>query len=110
MELVSAMTNHINKEIRRAIKVMKNGKAADVVGVTAKAIKDSINRSAELLHKLFSNLGGRINTSRLERRITGDAVKERDLQECGNYREIILLSVSGKIFSRIMSFWRECEC
>lgn len=69
--------NHIKKEIGRAIKVMKDGKAADVVGVTAKAIKDSINRSAELLHKLFSNLGGRINTSRLERRIPGDAVKER---------------------------------
>lgn len=50
------MTNHINKEIRRAIKVMKDGEAADVVGVTAKAIKDSINRSAELLHKLFSSL------------------------------------------------------
>ena len=43
-------------------------------------------------------MGQRRNTDGMERRVP----KKRDLQECKNYRGIILLSVPGKILNRII--------
>ena len=90
-------------EIRKAIKALKNNKAPGPDGVPAEALKASIQVSTEMLYELF----GKIWISEVvPKDWTCSHIvklpKKGTLDQCKNYRGISLLSVPGKVLSRIM--------
>lgn len=90
-------------EIRKAISLLRNGKAAGPDNVPAEAIKASINTSTDALHTLFSKIWEEeeIPPDWKEGYLT-KIPKKGDLSNCQNYRGIMLLSVPGKVFNRVL--------
>nr|KAG5693079.1 hypothetical protein BaRGS_010638 [Batillaria attramentaria] len=91
------------QEIVRAIKKMKNGKAAGPDGIPAEALKADVETTAEMLLPLFEKIWNEeeIPTDWKEGHII-KLPKKGDLGNCDNYRGITLLSIPGKIFNRIL--------
>jgi endonuclease/exonuclease/phosphatase family metal-dependent hydrolase len=91
------------EEIKNAIKLLKDRKAAGPDGIPAEAIKADKDISTELLYKLLGKIWEKeeIPTDWKEGYLV-KLPKKGDLQECTNYRGIMLLSVPGKILSRII--------
>ena len=90
-------------EIKKAIKKLKNGKAAGPDGIPSEALKVDVEATAEILLPLFRKIWE-------EEEIPHDwkeghiikLPKKGDLSKCDNYRGITLLSNPGKIFNRII--------
>ena len=91
------------EEIKIALKTLKNNKAAGPDNIPAEVLKADIDLSAKsflpLIHKIWNNeicpedwINGHITI----------LPKKGDLTQCGNYRGIMLLSVPGRILSRII--------
>ena len=91
------------EEIVRAIKRMKNGKAAGPDGIPAEALKADVETTAAMLLPLFEKIWNmeEIPADWKEGHII-KLPKKGDLSNCDNYRGITLLSVPGKIFNRIL--------
>ena len=90
-------------EIEKAIHHMKRGKASGPDKIPAEAIKADIETSTEILRDLFGKIWEQdeIPTEWKE----GYPVKlpkKGDMQECNNYRGIMLLSVPGKVLNRVI--------
>lgn len=91
-------------EITSAIKSLKCNKAAGLDGIPAEAFKHGGNGMVLQLQQL-------INKIWLEESIPGDlknaaivtVFKKGDKSDCDNYRGISLLSIAGKIITRILS-------
>ena len=90
-------------EIRRALKELKNGKAAGVDNITAELLKVDTNLTAEALQPLFVNIW---NSEEFpEDWMEGIIVKipkKGDLKECKNWRGINLLCAVSKAFTKIV--------
>ena len=91
------------EEIKLALKTLKNNKAAGPDNIPAEVLKADTEITAKsflpLIHKIWNNeicpedwINGHITI----------LPKKCDLTQCGNYRGIMLLSVPGKILSRII--------
>ena len=91
------------EEIERAIKVQKKGKAAGPDEIPAEAIKGDMKTAVEILYELFGKIWEKeeIPTEWREGTVI-KLPKKGDLRECTNYRGIMLLSVPGKVFNRIL--------
>ena len=90
-------------EVRKAIQSLKNGKAAGEDEVTAEMLKIETEFTPKLLQKIFHRIWESENLP--EEWKTGLIVKlpkKGDLTDCGNWRGIMLLSVTSKVFSRIV--------
>ena len=91
------------EEIKKAIESLNDGKAAGEDQVTAEMLKIEKENTPKILQKIFSNIW---ETEELPCEwSTGLIVKlpkKGDLSECGNWRGIMLLSITSKIFSRIV--------
>ena len=90
-------------EIEKAIHHMKRGKASGPDKIPAEAIKADTETSTEMLHDLFGKIWEQeeIPTEWKE----GYPVKlpkKGNMQDCKNYRGIILLSVPGKVLNRVI--------
>jgi hypothetical protein len=91
------------EEIRKAIILMKKGKAAGPDGIPAEALKANLDASVEMLYPLFEKIWE-------EEDVPADwkeghlikLPKKGDLSNCSNYRGITLLSVPGKVFNRVL--------
>ncbi|XP_073695611.1 uncharacterized protein [Garra rufa] len=91
------------EEIRKAITLLKNGKAAGPDNIPAEVLKVDQDTVAEMLYPLFEKIWE-------EEEIPNDwkegylikLPKKGDLSNCNNYRGITLLSVPGKVFNRIL--------
>ncbi|KAK7113089.1 hypothetical protein V1264_012440 [Littorina saxatilis] len=91
------------EEIRKAITLLKNGKAAGPDDIPAEALKADIGASVEMLYPLFERIWD-------EEDVPADwkegylvkLPKKGDLSNCSNYRGITLLSVPGKVFNRVL--------
>ena len=90
-------------EIEKAIQHMKRGKASGPDKIPAEAIKADIETSTEILHDLFGKIWEQeeIPTEWKEGYLV-KLPKKGDMQECKNYRGIMLLSVPGKVLNRII--------
>jgi hypothetical protein len=90
-------------EIIRAIKKMKNCKAAGPDGILAEALKSDVETTADMLLPLFENIWEEeeIPTDWKDGHII-KLPKKGVLSSCENYRGITLLSVPGKVFNRIL--------
>ena len=82
---------------------MKRGKASGPDKIPAEAIKADIETSTEILHDLFGKIWEQeeIPTEWKEGYLV-KLPKKGDMQECKNYRGIMLLSVPGKVLNRII--------
>lgn len=91
------------QEIREATARLKNRKAAGPDGIPAEALKADIDTSVEMLHPLFAKIWEKEEgpTDWKEGYLV-KIPKKGDLSQCYNYRGIMLLSVPGKIFNRIL--------
>ena len=91
------------EEIMKAIKKLKNGKAAGPDEIPSEALKADAEATAEMLLPLFRKIWE-------EEEIPHDwkeghiikIPKKGDLSKCDIYRGITLLSTPGKIFNRII--------
>ena len=91
------------EEIKKAITLMKNGKAAGPDDIPAEALKVDLNTSVEMLYPLFERIWEEedIPTDWKEGHLI-KLPKKGDLGNCNNYRGITLLSVPGKVFNRVL--------
>jgi hypothetical protein len=91
------------EEIRKAITLMKNGKAAGPDDIPAEALKANLNTTVEMLYPLFERIWEEedIPTEWKEGHLI-KLPKKGDLGNCNNYRGITLLSVPGKVFNRVL--------
>lgn len=91
------------EEIKKAILLLKNGKAAGPDSIPAEALKADPDAMAETLYPLFGKIWEEeeIPTDWKESYII-KLPKKGDLSKCSNYRGITLLSVPGKVFNRVI--------
>ncbi len=91
------------EEIRKAITLLKNWKAAGPDDIPAEALKADLNLSVEMLYPLFEKIWEKeeVPTDWKEGYLT-KLPKKGDLSNCNNYRGVTLLSVPGKVFNRIL--------
>ena len=91
------------EEVRWAIHTLKNGKAAGPDDFPAEALKAAPYTSAAMLWKIIERIWK-------EEKVPQDwkegflvkLPKKGDQSECENHRGIMLLSLQGKVFNRIM--------
>ena len=103
VELDVEMGDITVEEIKNAIKSQKNRRTGGNDYITAELIKADIDTSAAALHKLFNVIWNeeKVPLSWKESQIV-KIPKKGNLTECNNWRGISLLSVPGKIFSRVI--------
>ena len=91
------------EEIKNALKLLKNGKAAGPDSIPAEALKADPEIMAEMLHPLFLKIWEKeeVPVDWKEGYLI-KLPKKGDLSNCANYRGITLLSVPGKVFNRIL--------
>ena len=91
------------EEIRKAISLLKTGKAPGPDEIPAEAIKADMDTSIEMLYDLIWKIW---DTEEIpigwKAGYLVKIPKKGDLQECRNYRGIMLLSVPGKVINRII--------
>jgi len=91
------------QEVRKAIKSLKNGKAPGIDMVTAEMLKAEDKETPRILTQLFGKIWEDENIP--EEWKTGLIVKlpkKGVLSDCNNWRGITLLSLTSKIFSKII--------
>ncbi|RUS88821.1 hypothetical protein EGW08_003451 [Elysia chlorotica] len=103
-EPLSINTNAPSKaEITNAIKSLKSGKAAGPDGIPPEALKADIQTPTEMLHPLLNKIWEQECVPEDWKK--GHLVKlpkKGDLSSCNNWRGIMLLSIPGKVLTRIM--------
>ena len=92
------------KEVERALAQMKSGRAAGICGIPAELLSAGGDAVLRDLVAVFHNIW---NTSEIpsdwRRSLIVPIFKRKgDPRDCNNYRGISLLSVPGKVFSRVI--------
>ena len=91
------------EEVTAAIKAMKSGKAPGADGVTAEMLKADVNVTAPILTEIFRQIWeeGQIPEA-WKTGLIFKLPKKGDLGDCNNWRGITRLSLTSKVFSRIV--------
>nr|KAG5689255.1 hypothetical protein BaRGS_006375 [Batillaria attramentaria] len=90
-------------QIIKAIKSLKSGKAAGPDGIPPEALKADIQTSTDMLHPLLRKIWESESVPQDWKK--GHLVKlpkKGDLSSCSNWRGIMLLSIPGKVLTRII--------
>ena len=91
------------QETMKAIKSLKAGKAAGPDGIPPEALKADIQTSTDMLHPLLVKIWETETVPEEWRKgLLVKLPKKGDLSSCNNWRGIMLLSIPGKVLSRIM--------
>ena len=91
------------QETMKAIKSLKAGKAAGPDGIPPEALKADIKTSTDMLHPLLVKIWETETVPEEWRKgMLVKLPKKGDLSSCNNWRGIMLLSIPGKVLSRIM--------
>ena len=91
------------EEIEQAVKKTKNRKAPGIDIITAEVLKAGGKPMTEMLHKIFNAIWVQEKTPKdWVRMLVTPIHKKGDKLNPGNYRAISLLSIPGKVFSRIL--------
>ena len=90
------------EEVKRALRHLKNGKAAGPDSIPPEAIKADLETSAEMVYNMFVKIweANEIPDDWKEGYLI-KLPKKGDLKECKNWRGIMLLSTAGKVLNRI---------
>ncbi|GFR83528.1 retrovirus-related Pol polyprotein from type-1 retrotransposable element R2 [Elysia marginata] len=90
-------------EIKKAITALRNGKAAGPDEIPPEAIKADMETSVNLLYDLLGKIWIKEEMQAEWREgIVIKLPKKGDLSNCNNYRGIMLLSVPGNVFNRVI--------
>ena len=90
-------------EIQKAIKSLKNNKAAGVDTLNAELIKADTNTASKIFHHLFTNIWVNENIPPdWSKGLIVKILEKGDLQNCDNWRGVTLLSVPSKVFCKIL--------
>ena len=91
------------EEVTATIKAMKSGKAPGADGVTAEMLEADVNVTAPILNEIFKQIWeeGRIPEA-WKTGLIFKLPKKGDLGDCNNWRGITLLSLTSKVFNRIV--------
>ena len=90
-------------EIRKAIKSLRNGKAAGPDSIPAEALKAGKETSVDMLHTLFTKIWEKEDVpEQWKEGLIIKIPKKGNLNECDNYRGIMLLSMPGKVLNRVL--------
>ncbi len=90
-------------EISKAIKTLKSAKAAGPDGIPPEALKTDIQTSTEMLYPLLLKIWEQEKVPEdWKRGYLVKLPKKGDLSSCTNWRGIMLLSIPGKVLSRII--------
>ena len=90
-------------EIRKAITSLRNGKAAGPDSIPAEALKAGKETSNDMLHALVTKIWEKEDVpEQWKEGLIIKIPKKGDLNECDNYRGIMLLSVPGKVLNRFL--------
>ena len=90
-------------EIAKAIKALKSGKAAGPDGIPPEALKADIQTSTEMLHPLLKEIWEQEKVpDDWKKGYLVKLPKKGDLSSCDNWRGITLLSIPGKVLTRII--------
>jgi hypothetical protein len=92
-------------EIKKAVKILKNGKAPGGDGIINEYMKSSVDLMLPTYHKLFNTIldSGTIPTTWLVGQIIPIYKNKGDPTSPDNYRGITLLSCLGKLFTSIIN-------
>ena len=91
------------QETMKAIKSLKTGKAPGPDGIPPEALKADIQTSTDMLHPLLVKIWETETVPDDWRKgLLVKLPKKGDLSSCNNWRGIMLLSIPGKVLSRIM--------
>ena len=90
------------EEVTAAIKAMKSGKAPGADGVTAEMLKADVNVTAPILTEIFKQIWEGQIPEAWKTGLIFKLPKKGDLGDCNNWRGITLLSLTSKVFSRIV--------
>ena len=91
------------ERVRRAIHTLKNGKAAGPDDIPAEALKAAPYTSAAMVWKIIERIWKQEKVPQdWKEGFLVKLPKKGDQSECENHRGIMLLSVPGKVFNRIM--------
>ena len=91
-------------EVMRAIKKLKNGRAAGSDEIPPELLKCALSHTTRALHSLFQRVWrcGRVPAEWKDGIIVSLYKNKGPKDECGSYRPISLLSVPGKVFSHVL--------
>ena len=90
-------------EVKRAIKGLKNNKSPGVDNITSELLKADIDTAARQLLNIFEQVKhSKTIPSDWKKSYLVKIPKKGDLTRCDNYRGISLLSIPGKVLSRII--------
>jgi hypothetical protein len=97
-------TGYVTKEeIRKAVRNMKNGKAAGLDFITVEMLKTDIDMTTNALHELFQNIWDQEEIpDDWSRSLIVKLPKKGDLTVCGNWRGITLMSTVAKVLGRVI--------
>ncbi len=91
------------KEVEAAIKSLKNSKAPGKDNITAEMIKAGGESSVDILHMLCNKIcRGKTCPTDWGKAIITPIYKKNDKKGCGNNRGISLLSIPGKVYTRVL--------
>ena len=96
------MDNITEKEVRQAVKRLKNGKAAGIDQIQPELLEYSSAIIPELTNLCNNILKNKTVPSDWRNGIIIPLPKKGDLTECDNWHGITLLSVPGKVFCSIL--------
>ncbi|PVD21538.1 hypothetical protein C0Q70_17336 [Pomacea canaliculata] len=91
------------EEVTAAVKTMKSRKAPGADGITAEMLKADINVTAPKLTEIFRQIweSGQVPVA-WKTGLIFKLPKKGDLGDCNNWRGITLLSLTSKVFSKII--------
>ena len=93
----------IKEEIYQSIEQLKNGKSAGPDSIPAEALRTDTETSVELLYPLFNKIWEEEQVpSEWKEGYLIKTPKKGDLSSCSNHRGKTLLSIPGKVFSRVL--------
>ena len=91
------------EDIGKAVKEMKNNKAAGIDTVTAEVLKAGGQPMIKMLHKLYKKICDEEQTPEdWAKMLLTPVHKKGDKLDPENYRAISLLSIPGKVFTRVL--------
>ena len=90
-------------EIRKALKSMKNGKAAGIDNIPPEALSAGGEITVEVLWRFLKKIWDAEEVPKeWKKGILVKLPKKGDLSDCGNWRGIMLLVIASKILSRVI--------
>lgn len=91
------------EEVTRSIAAMRSGRAGGIDGVTADMLKSEMKYGPALLTSIFEEIWDSETTPEdWKTGLIAKLPKKGDMSDCNNWRGITLLSLTSKVFSRVI--------